>query len=249
MSIIVVTLLVMMLPVSADERHIAVISHRGYHAVHRENSVAAIRAALDAGADFVEVDVRTTSDGGLVLLHNASVDGVTKGTSTIAKKTLAEARTLGLSTFEEALAVIKGRGNVYVDIKNARAAAVIAALERAGMGASAVCYGSTDLLTQIHEARPGWKVMPEAVDEAVLERVIESFHPKVIAFDTRDFRDELVSRAKRAGALVYVDRLGEQDTPNAWADAVRRGADGIQTDRPEELVHFLASKGWHVGRK
>jgi len=38
-----------------------------------------------------------------------------------------------------------------------------------------------------------------------------------------------------------VDRLGSADKPSAWADALERGADGIQTDRPAELVSFLQS--------
>lgn len=244
-SAVVAILMATILPACAEERHIAVISHRGYHTVHRENSLSAIQAALDAGADFVEVDVRTTSDGALVLLHDAKVDRVTNGTGVLAEKTFAEARALGIPTFEEALAVLKGRGSVYVDVKNARAEDVIAALEKAGMGGHAVIYSGIRFLAEIHQARPGWKVMPEAVNEASMERVIEELHPKVIAFDSRDFRDELIIRAKKAGALVYVDRLGEQDTPKAWEDAIRRGADGIQTDRPEELAGFFATKGWH----
>jgi glycerophosphoryl diester phosphodiesterase len=47
--------------------------------------------------------------------------------------------------------------------------------------------------------------------------------------------------AKRAGVEIYVDRLGSADNASAWQDAVDRGAAGIQTDRPAELVEYLRS--------
>ncbi len=66
-----------------------------------------------------------------------------------------------------------------------------------------------------------------------------------MAFDARDFTDEIIAVAANAKADVYVDRLGLADTPESWEEAVRRGATGIQSDHPAELVHFLRSKRWH----
>ena len=56
---------------------VAVIAHRGEHLHHAENTLPAYQAAIDSGADFVEVDVRTTSDGKLVIMHDATVDSQT----------------------------------------------------------------------------------------------------------------------------------------------------------------------------
>jgi len=44
-------------PQSLDQ--VAVISHRGEHLAHPENTLPAFQAAIDAGADFFELDVRT----------------------------------------------------------------------------------------------------------------------------------------------------------------------------------------------
>jgi glycerophosphoryl diester phosphodiesterase len=44
---------------------------------------------------------------------------------------------------------------------------------------------------------------------------------------------------------VYVDRLWSADKPADWQDAVDRGATGIQTDRPAELVAYLRSRKLH----
>lgn len=50
-----------------------IIAHRGYHVDVKENTVAAFQAAVEAGFKYVEVDVRPTEDGVMVLSHNDEV--------------------------------------------------------------------------------------------------------------------------------------------------------------------------------
>jgi glycerophosphoryl diester phosphodiesterase len=87
--------------------------------------------------------------------------------------------------------------------------------------------------------------MPEAGSIDLITKMVEELHPPVIAFDARDFRDDIIAIARRSKAGVYVDRLGPADNPESWEDAVRQGATGIQSDRPAELVRLLRSKGLH----
>lgn len=56
-----------------------VIGHRGYSARYPENTVPAFRAAMDAGADAVELDVRLTADRVPVVIHDETVDRTTDG--------------------------------------------------------------------------------------------------------------------------------------------------------------------------
>ena len=51
----------------------SIVAHRGFSAAHRENSLAAWQAAVEAGADVVEVDIRMTRDGTLVCCHDADL--------------------------------------------------------------------------------------------------------------------------------------------------------------------------------
>jgi glycerophosphoryl diester phosphodiesterase len=87
--------------------------------------------------------------------------------------------------------------------------------------------------------------MPEAGSVETVRSLIEELSPPVIAFDARDFRDDVIAVVKAAKLDLYVDRLGPADTPQSWEDAVRRGATGIQSDHPAGLVEFLRAKGWH----
>src|ERR1700679_230574 len=64
-------------------RRIVAISHRGEHLHHPENTIPAFEEAIRVGADFIEVDVRTTADGKLVLSHDSSVNRCTNGTGEV----------------------------------------------------------------------------------------------------------------------------------------------------------------------
>lgn len=73
---------------------VQIIAHRGYSAVAPENTLAAFRAAVAAGADAVEFDVQLTKDGHPVLMHDATVDRTTDGHGRVADHTLAQIRKL-----------------------------------------------------------------------------------------------------------------------------------------------------------
>ena len=60
-----------------------VIAHRGYSAVYPENTLLAIRAAVDSGAQGVEIDIHLTHDHQLILQHDETLDRMTNGTGKI----------------------------------------------------------------------------------------------------------------------------------------------------------------------
>jgi glycerophosphoryl diester phosphodiesterase len=148
-------------------------------------------------------------------------------------------------SFEEALALARGKIGVYVDSKDIAPADLAGALTRAGMLRSVVIYGGAGFLKKVQALEPSLKVMPEAYGAATLEKLIADLHLRVAAFDAGDFKDDAIAAAKRAGVEIYVDRLGAADNPASWQDAVDRGAAGIQTDRPAELVEYLRSRKLH----
>ncbi|HIE04622.1 MAG TPA: glycerophosphodiester phosphodiesterase [Candidatus Latescibacteria bacterium] len=106
------------------------VAHRGYSAVAPENTSAALRAALRAGVSVCEVDVRVTSDGELVLMHDETVDRTTDGSGRVRELSLSQIRALDagswkgegfrgerVPTLREALEVIKG-GHLVVEVKD-----------------------------------------------------------------------------------------------------------------------------------
>ena len=242
----------------AQPKTVVVIAHRGEHLHHPENTLPAFQAAVDAGADFFELDVRTTSDGKLVLMHDATVDRMTGGKGEVAVLLFEDLRKLevgvnlgpGFSgtripTFDEALELAQGKIGVYIDSKRISAADAVAAVRGHNMEDRVVVYGDPKYLKEVGQLSPKMKLMPEARNPATLRTLIDTLALKVAAFDASDFNDETIRVARDAGVEIYVDRLGAADNPTGWQAAVDRGASGIQTDHPAELVQYLKSKGYH----
>lgn len=229
---------------------IAVIAHRGEHLKHVENTLPAFSAAIEAGADYFELDVRTTADGELVLMHDAAVDRTTNGKGRVADLTFDQVRALRaggepIPTFEEALAVARGRSQVYVDAKQLSARALIAALEKQRMLDHVVVYGGLRFLKEVQSLRPAVRVMPESISVEAARDAVQELAPKIFAFSASDWRDPIIRLVQESGAGIYVDCLGTRDNPASWQDAIDRGATGIQTDHPAELVSYLRSKHLH----
>lgn len=63
------------------------ISHRGAAAIAPENTLAGVAAGVASGAPFVEIDVRATSDGAPVLMHDSTVDRTTDGKGKVGELT------------------------------------------------------------------------------------------------------------------------------------------------------------------
>lgn len=244
---------------NAQTHQIVAIAHRGEHLHHPENTLPALQAAIDLGMDYAELDVRTTADGKLVLMHDPTVDRMTDGKGEVAKMTLAQIRSLDagvkfgpqfagtkVPTFEEALRRAHGKIGIYVHVKSVTPQVLVDILEREDMLDEVVIFCEDQSYhRRIHALRPNLKVMPEAVNRKTLEAAIADLHPKVIAFEAEDFHDDLIAITKQAGAAIYVDRFLEADAPSGYQDAIDRGADGIQTNRPEDLMKFLRSRGYH----
>jgi len=76
------------------KRKLSVAAHRGDSYNEYENTMTAFAAALEAGVDMIETDVRLTRDGVLVIMHDEKVDRTTDGSGMIADMTLDEVRAL-----------------------------------------------------------------------------------------------------------------------------------------------------------
>lgn len=107
-----------------------VVAHRGASDREPENTLAAFQAALDVGADAVELDVRLSADGVPVVMHDYDVSRSTGGSGLVHQLTLADIKRLDASagrdggqevpTVAEALELIgssDGTG-VMLEIKN-----------------------------------------------------------------------------------------------------------------------------------
>ncbi|HIK21170.1 MAG TPA: glycerophosphodiester phosphodiesterase [Synechococcus sp. M44_DOE_062] len=93
-----------------------IVAHRGDHTHAEENTLAAFAAAVEIGADQIELDVRRSQDGIPLVVHDADLDG-----QPLAALTWAEirARKPTIPTLEEALLYLKGKIALDIELKEA----------------------------------------------------------------------------------------------------------------------------------
>ena len=219
--------------------------------------MAAFEAVYKAGADYFEVDIRTTSDGKLVLMHDGNAERTAGVKEDISKMTFEQVRNLDaggkfspefsgtqVPTFDEALTFAEGKMGIYMDCKQASAKDLVEAVRAHHMQEHVVVYCGRQLCKAIQELEPAMKLMPESRNAASAQSLIDDLHLKVMAFDAGDFKDDVIAVAKAAHVQIYVDRLGPADNEASWQEAIDRGADGIQTDKPAELASYLRAKGY-----
>src|SRR5262249_5507780 len=71
-----------------------IVAHRGASLESPENTIPAIDRAIALGAAVVEIDLRYSADGEIVLMHDETVDRTTQGSGLVSRMTLAEIRKL-----------------------------------------------------------------------------------------------------------------------------------------------------------
>jgi glycerophosphoryl diester phosphodiesterase len=122
----------LLLPASAASAGpILNLAHRGYSAAYPENTLVAIEAAFDAGADVVEIDLQKSADGAVVIFHDDTLDRTSDGSGPVADHTLAELQGLDagswldpafagepIPTLDQALTAAIGRGPLLLDQKS-----------------------------------------------------------------------------------------------------------------------------------
>ena len=65
-----------------------IIAHRGASGQAPENTLAAIRKAMAIGVDMIEIDVRQTRDGAIVLMHDRTLNRTTNGKGERSRRSL-----------------------------------------------------------------------------------------------------------------------------------------------------------------
>ena len=235
-----------------NRQRIAFSAHRGASRLAPENTLGAIEAAIALGADYVELDIRTTQDGGFVLLHDGTLNRTTDGKGPVAKARFDDVRRLDagawfgglyrktqVPTLDEALNVLKGRAKFYCDAKSIAPEALAEALRRQGMVEQTVVYNSPDALKSLMKVAPEIKRMPPLKKAADLDRIAAELKPFAFDVEWSIFTKELVDRCHAKGILVFSDALGLHETIDEYQKAMDLGVDLIQTDFPERVLRAI----------
>ena len=233
----------------------AVVSHRAHCGTHPENTLLGIQAALDDGCEAIEIDVRRTLDGGLVLMHDATFTRTTGDRRVVAETGLAEATALQVlprdseqqpqpvPLLEDALRLIDGKAAIVIDFVDEPLADDLIALVKQHNAASWTWWTSHNpvLAERLASATPGSKsylgwtasdrryASPVDALEVCVRRGLAGINAN------HAYIDETVVRYARREALEV--GVWTVNDPKRMAALLRMGVDAITTDYPRALQH------------
>lgn len=233
-------------------RNVDIIAHRGESGFFPENTLVALEAAFDEGADYCEVDIRLSSDGVAVLMHDATVDRTTDGTGATSLLSADQLTSLDagswfgsafigepVPTLEEAYLLAKEKGKqLYLDIKVlGMENAIKDALDGAGVAVEDTwmwVYSNPATAAALRSVMPNAKIIwgtPDASwqsDPAYWDNMRSM---GVFGYDlgsgsgTIDVGFALAARAEG----FYISNYTLLD-PDALINSVSHGAMGLETD-------------------
>jgi glycerophosphoryl diester phosphodiesterase len=240
------------------ERRPLVLGHRGARVATPENTLEAIAAAADAGADGVEIDVRPCRTGELVVIHDATLARVTAGADgrAVASLSLAELASVKLAgaarvpRLEDVLALCRERDlGLDVELKRdvpSRRRAVVSAARALRSAALPLVVSSFDppmlALLQILAPRLPVALLVEP-GHAWLTSSATMLRCHGLYPEQRLCHDETVREWREAGLEVVSWTVNERASAERL---IRAGVDGLIGDDPALLLgvrHSLQSTG------
>ncbi len=140
-----------------------IIAHRGASAAKRENTIEAFLAAIEMGADGIEVDVRCTGDNVLVIHHDPSVAGSTtpiSGLTYVEAEKIAGAAGFHLPTLEKTLDFCADRVLLDIELKEQGYEGDVVKLVKDRVGSTGAVFSSFNdsSVRQIKSMVPEFKV-------------------------------------------------------------------------------------------
>lgn len=211
-----------------------------------ENTLAAFKAAAAAGVEVIEVDLRATRDGAIVILHDPTLDRTTNGRGPLQDHTLAQVRALDagngerIPLFEEVLDFARqARVKLLLDIKEApgldKRRVVRMIEERGALLDVIVGPRNLDDLREFQRLNPNLRTLGFIPTPADIEAFaaagvhIIRLWPQWIEKDPA-----LIARVHKTGRPVWVTA---GDAPRADLERLLKlGVNGLLADRPAVLA-------------
>ncbi|HKN86763.1 MAG TPA: glycerophosphodiester phosphodiesterase family protein [Nitrospiraceae bacterium] len=227
------------------------IGHRGAAGHVLENTLDSIEKAIELRVDYVEIDLRLTRDGHVVVLHDATIDRTTNGHGRIKDLTLAQLKRIKtkdgqhVPTLEEVLKVTDGRVGLMLELKiRGRAKAVTEIVEQSGFS-SPVIYASFHHkeLARVRQCLSSAKIMPLISHGQIAHGIPAKLSADHVGIRFDRVVKEVVESLHAAGVRVFVFTVNGADDIARMRDI---GADGIISDMPADFRMNGTDMTWEM---
>ncbi len=233
-------------------RAIEITGHRGSKVSAPENTLSALRQAIAEGADYAEIDVQTTADGVVVLLHDADLMRVASIRRRLRDINYRELKDIDVGswfapefsseripTLQEAIDLARGRIKLNIELKftwpDPALTQEVANIIRQN-GFSGDCVVSSlnfQALTEIKQA------FPELITGFIVFKVAGNLlrmEADFLSLNAARAKPRLVRQLHRRGRAVHVWTVNDF---NNVISMIEVGVDNIITDSPREVRRYL----------
>ena len=225
------------------------ISHRGLRKEAPENTIAAFAAAIEAGAEAIELDVHASADGMVFVHHDftfaSTVGGVQSPFTSTASSEIRKARLEGdnpIPTLDEVIEAVGDRARLFMEIKPAGIESdVVRCLRRHGERMHNFAVHSFDhrVVKRMLELLPSIRTGILQVGYPIDSRAAMRAAGATDLWQHVDFVDSsLVADVHSSGGRVIVWTANSDSQWRALSDL---GVDGICTDHVDSFVEWRAA--------
>jgi len=238
---------------------VIVVAHRGASKFAPENTLPAFERAIELGADLIEMDVRQTRDGELILMHDETVDRTTDGSGAVEQLTLAQIRALDagswfgdafrgvrVPTLRQALAAIRGQARPDIDFKAGDPEKLVQVLDEGGALDNTTLYsGDWELLQLTFELSGKFLIRPTLPGGLWgLPELLNHLDPPIVNINWEQFTERAVREVHLAGKKSFLNSM-QNDTDTVILEMASTRPDYLQSDHLDRLIAVLRAKGWH----
>jgi glycerophosphoryl diester phosphodiesterase len=234
---------------TAERPRVQVTAHRGHARAAPENTLSAMRKAIESGADYAEMDVQQTAEGVVVLLHDRDLMRVAGVSRRLDELSYAEVRRLDVGswfdpsfagervpTLEEVITLCRGKIRLNIEMKffgpDRRLVPEVARILREQDFESDCLVTSLnyDALLEVKRHNPrlrtGFTVAHSVGDISRLE-------VDALSVRAEHLSDELLRAAYRRGLEVHVWNVNDA---RQMAQQIKRGVNNIITSDPDLAI-------------
>ncbi len=222
-----------------------IIAHRGASAAAPENTMAAVKRAIEDGADWVEIDVQETADGEIVVFHDSDFMKLAGNKLRIWDATMADLKEIDIGswfnprfkdervpTLAQVLQACKGKAGVNIELKyyghdRDLEKRVIQNVEENDMASEVVIMSlKMDAVNKMKSLRPDWKV---GLLMSVAAGDTSTLNVDFLAVNTRFADRSFIRSTHKNGKQVITWTVNDAPTMSIM---IGRRVNGLITDEP-----------------
>jgi glycerophosphoryl diester phosphodiesterase len=237
-----------------SDRRIAVTAHRGSSLKTPENTISALQQAIADGADYAEIDVQTTLDGVVILMHDADLMRVASINREIGEIRYEELGNIDIgswfskefsnertATLDEAIRFCKGRIKLNIELKYNRPDPELA--QKVGNLIRRNSFHKDCVVSSLDYAKlKKFKALfPEVKIGLNVFQALGDFTESEVDFlsiDAAQATSRVVKNAQLNGKQIHVWTINDLQTALSMIEV---GVDNIITDKPEAIQNLLQS--------